>query len=130
MTDQEVYDDILTRLCTTRAITPEVVGELLDLSKRLIGEIESQKMGIEGMKAYCEIRDSNMQPLLDEVSKLSSKLKQVEYLVSFEENVRPLLNVLAGSWINALNWHTDEDGREWLLVDPEPVQKYLEGQKE
>lgn len=78
MTDQEVYDDILTRLYTTRAITPEVVGELLDLSKRLIGEIESQKMGIEGMKAYCEIRDSNMQPLLDANHKLNEEIAELK----------------------------------------------------
>ena len=41
-------------------------------------------------------------------------------LVRLQSEIKPVMYALASAWIGALNWHTDEDGREWLLVDPEP----------
>lgn len=45
------------------------------------------------------------------------------------DNYGNLAGALALAWISTENWYTDENGREWLLVDPKPVQEYFERQK-
>lgn len=52
-----------------------LIRELIDAHQ---SEIDALAVDVEGMKAYCEIRDSNMQPLLDANHKLNEEIAELK----------------------------------------------------